>query len=201
MELPQTFKELSYILDKELHFKNILIVNTETTGSFLDSLFLENRTTRIKYTPNTHDELAKKLKEINQTFDLICLDPFHGYKESSEDLALLTSYLSEDGVLICHDCYPPNSKTASRDFVEGEWCGVTYLAFIEFAFHHSTMFYGIINRDYGLGIISKKEIIYVKQIIYHEKQNKCITLFKNGFDEQAYEYFTTDSNDIINVIN
>ncbi len=201
MELPQTFKELSYILDADLHFKNILVVNTETTGSFLDTMFLEKRTTRIMYTRNIHDQLATKLKEINQTFDLICLDPFHEYKESSEDLELLASYLSEDGVLICHDCYPPNSKIASRDFVKGEWCGVTYLAFIEFAFQHSTMFYGIINRDYGLGIISKKEIKYVKKIIDHEKQNKCITLFKNGFDEQAYEYFTTHLNEIMNVIN
>jgi hypothetical protein len=38
----------------------------------------------------------------------------------------------------------------------GGWCGVTYYCFVEFALNNPDYFYGIINRDFGLGIISKK---------------------------------------------
>ena len=98
--------------------------------AFLDKIFLEKNVIRINYTPKTHHTLFETINNINTKFDLICLDSFHEYKESIADLLLLTSVLSENGILICHDCCPPNKKCTTSYYKKGEWCGVTYVAFI-----------------------------------------------------------------------
>ena len=200
MNLPRNFRELSYLLDKERNFNNILIVNTTKTGPFLDRMFVEKRTTRIKCSIDDNNALAETLQQLNTTFELICLDPYHEYEQSNKYLSTAASFLAEDGILICHDCSPPNVKCTSRRFIKGEWCGVTYASFVEFAYNNPTMFYAVINRDYGLGIVTKKEMQYVRKIDSNEKQRRFLELFKNS-DEEAYAYFRTHAHEMVNLIN
>ena len=168
--LPENFKELSYILDKKFNFKNILIVNTPITGHFLNEMFLEERTTRLVYNHNNYNEFVETITNINKKFDLICVDPYHEYKESISSFRLFTLLLNDDGILISHDCNPPTFESSSHIYKQGEWCGVTYAAFIEIAYNNPDWYYAIINKDYGLGIISKKEIQFVKKIIDTDNQ-------------------------------
>jgi len=214
MELPKSFNDLCIMFDNQFNFKNILCVRHPTGGMFLNKLFLnKSNVTRILYETNNikqpkcdkgpnmlikHSDLKNVLEGFNKKFDLICLDPFHEYYESSSDLSLLASFLLDDGILVCHDCNIFNKDIHTPYFIHKDWLGVTYYCFVEFAYNNPDYYYAVINKDCGLGIISKKEIQFVKKV-HNEKQKQLIEIFKNNTDE-AYDYFKNNVNELINLI-
>jgi hypothetical protein len=203
VDLPKKFNDLYLLLNEKCAFKNILIVNTKTTGSFLDKMCLDKTPIRIKYNSNNLDELVKKLNGLSdkpERFDLILLDPYHEYNHSMVALRMLTALLDETGILISHDCYPPNFNLTSPVCTKGAWCGVTYAAFIENAYDNPNFYYAVINNDYGLGILSKLEIVFVKKIMENEKQTQFLEMFKQNDYENAYNYLKQYSNEIINLV-
>ena len=108
--------------------------------------------------------------------------------------------MDNNGILICHDCYPQNFDFTSPKYIRGVWCGVTYAAFIENSYNNPDFYYAVINNDYGLGIMSKIETQFVKKIYNNEKQKIFLDLFTNNKYEDAYNYLQNNSNDIINLI-
>ena len=200
LHLPKDFNNLYSLLNNEHLFKNILIVNTTTTGLFLDTMCLDKKTIRIKYNHYDFDNFITEINSISEKFDLILVDPYHEYKHSIITFKMLTLLLDENGILISHDCYPEKFSLTSPIYKKGEWCGVTYAAFIENSYNNPDFYYAVINNDYGLGIISKEEIPFVKKIFDKEKQKIFLDIFKNCDYEDAYNYFKNNSNNIINLI-
>lgn len=196
MTLPNKFGDLTNKLDKKLNFKSILLVNTH----YLNHLFSGDRTLKISFIPDKYDEFENYILKLNNKFDLICVDPYHEYKQSIDTFNVLLPLLNENGILISHDCYPPNFMSSYPTYKGGEWCGATYAAFIEIAYQHPEWYYAIINKDYGLGIISKKQIEYVKKITNNTSQKIFLDMFKSNQYEDAYQYFRAYSSDIINVV-
>jgi len=193
------------ILDNACTFKHILIVNTQSTGLFLDSMCLNKRPypLRIKYNSNNFEDFIAKVNHVirmNKKFDLILVDPYHEYSQSSSIFKILTPLLNETtGILISHDCYPPEFGMTSPVYQKNEWCGVTYAAFIENAYNNPNLYYVVINTDYGLGIVSTRPFAGLTKISAREKQEAFLRMFKNGEYENAYNYFTAQSTDIINL--
>jgi hypothetical protein len=194
------------------NYNDILFVRTPTTGEWLDKLLINNNNiTRILYNTNIIQKytfhksttiidsiyLENKLNYLNKKFDLICIDPFHEYTYSKRDLFFLSSLLTEKGILICHDCFPPNKDMASPKFKTGSWCGETYVAFVEFAYNNPNLFYGILNIDTGIGIISKIQLELLTNNFDIYKQKQLLTLHENSND--TYTYFCENSKDIINI--
>ena len=151
----------------------MLIVNTNgipQTGEFLDHILEEKNPVRIQYTDDKHNEFIIKINELTKSdkkFDLICLDPYHTYDISLTDYNLLTPLLSDNGIIISHDCYPPEYRyipTINPDSsINRVWCGETYVAFVKFSEENPHLFYAVIKYDVGLGIISKTQIQFVKK--------------------------------------
>ena len=54
-------------------------------------------------------------------YDVILVDPWHGYEASLRDMHLALSVLSEGGVLVVHDCSPQSLDLAGPSFVGGCW--------------------------------------------------------------------------------
>ena len=198
--LPKKFNDLYILLNDKYLFENILIVNTSVTGVFLDKMCLDKNPIRIKYNFNDLNNFITTINGICKKFDLILVDPYHEYNHSITTFKMLTPLLNENGILISHDCYPPKFSITSPKYVKGIWCGVTYAAFIENSYNNPDFYYSVINNDYGLGIMSKVEIPFVKKIVDKEKQKIFLDLFKKDDYENAYNYFKTYSNDIINLI-
>lgn len=145
------------------------------------------------------NQLEEKIKSLNKKFDLICMDPFHEYDESKRDFTFLLSLLNDDGKIISHDCYPPKKELSVPKYITGEWCGVTYLTFVEIAYKNPNYYYGILNIDTGIGIISKKEFLTLKNNLNKEKQEELLLLHQNN-DIRTYDYFTENCKDLINMI-
>ena len=197
------------------NFKNILLVRTPTTAPWMDNILNNESNINIvcimyniiqdKYSKNPdythieHNKMNDYLKSLNIKFDAICVDPYHEYKESNMDFTILSSYLSDDGILISHDCYPPKKEYATKQFKHGYWCGLTYICFIELAYNNPQWYYSIINNDNGIGIMSKKIIspLTINTIFDRKKQEELITIKEN---HTAYNYFIENKNNLINII-
>ncbi len=198
-------------------YTSILFIRTPPTGGWLDNFLKNNKNIiRILYKTQHHnkktkilahpltkiinsEELEHKLKTFNKTFDLICVDPFHEYEYSKRDFFLLSSYLTDNGMIISHDCFPKNEAYANPKFNPGAWSGETYIALVEFAYNNPEYFYGIIELDTGIGIISKKEFNGLTNKLNKDKQKELLLLHKNS--DKPYEYFCNNGKEIINTIN
>lgn len=197
--------------------KNILFIRTPTTGNWLDNLFINNtNVVRILY--DTHfitginssniknkieyKDLEEELRRLDKKYDLICIDPFHTYEISKSNLDVLYSYLTEDGTLISHDCFPSMTSLARPTYCKNNaWCGETYVALVEFAYHHPELFYGILNTDTGIGIISKtNNIPFLTNTLDVGKQKILLEKHKNENFIQTYTYFLENATKIINAI-
>lgn len=224
MDISKYFKKFNkfgdiitlFILDIFLEYnpQNILFVRTCTTGSWLDKIFIDNDrvdrilyyTDKIKQPTTSHkstiiinsNNLESKLSSLNKKYDLICIDTWHEYNMSIRDLNIISQYLNNEGTLISHDCCPWNKLVANPQFIEGAWCGETYISFVNFAYNNPKLYYAIINIDTGIGIISKRKMPFLSNKLNAIKQQNLLYLYKNNAN--YYDYFMHNLKDIINVI-
>lgn len=194
--------------------ESVLFVRTPTTGNWLDKVLINiPSVTRIIYDTHKiprfrfhkssiiieHGILDDVLRSKNKRFDLICLDSFHEYSYSKSDLSLLSSYLTERGVMVCHDCFPSSKSMAAPMYKPLGWNGETYIAFIEFAYHNPDLFYGLLNIDTGIGIISKLQINGLHNHFNKDKQQLLLS-HREDDGGDPYTYFCENSRDMMNVI-
>jgi hypothetical protein len=103
------------------------------------------------------DDCLNEIKRRQLGFDIILVDPWHEYGTSWRDLNVAFDLISEGGALVVHDCLPPRSgPVISPTYVEGEWCGVTYEAYLDFVLGRADLDYYTVDTDYGCGVIRKK---------------------------------------------
>jgi hypothetical protein len=90
-----------------------------------------------------------------QTFDIVFVDPHHTYECSARDIQEAFRMVSPGGAVVVHDCLPPNRAAADPRHVPGDWCGVTYKAYIDFVLGNPDLDYFTVDADYGCGVILK----------------------------------------------
>jgi hypothetical protein len=95
------------------------------------------------------------IRDAGLRYDIILVDPFHEYDTSYRDLQEAFDLIDEGGMLVVHDCLPPNAAIATPKFVPGAWCGVTYKAYLDFVCARRNLVYRTVDADYGCGLISK----------------------------------------------
>ena len=89
-------------------------------------------------------------------YDVILVDPFHEYETSYRDLCDAFDLIDDGGMLVVHDCLPPDDPTVvAPTFTHGAWWGVTYKAYLDFVGARSDLDYRTIDTDCGCGIIRK----------------------------------------------
>jgi hypothetical protein len=143
------------------------------------------------------DDLESTVHSLGKRFDLIAMDPFHEYEYSCRAFHLMYSFLSDRGRLVCHDCFPPRPSMAVPAFTTGAWCGETYLALIEFASRNPHLYYGVLNVDTGIGIVSKIDAPYLSNRLDREKQAHVLSLPDAS---KRYSYFREHSVDLIHAM-
>ena len=88
-------------------------------------------------------------------FDLVFVDPFHTYACSLRDIVYALQLIKPEGIVLIHDCDPPKEEIAGPEFRHGDWCGVTYAAYLDLLLQAADLQYVTVDTDYGCGIISK----------------------------------------------
>ena len=102
--------------------------------------------------------------------DIVFIDGLHTFEQSLLDAVNALQYLNPDGLIILHDCYPPDAVTATpaRSIGEarqlagsawkGQWCGdVWKTPYYLYNFEQESLEVCVLDMDYGLGVIRKKK--------------------------------------------
>lgn len=99
-------------------------------------------------------DVAPLLEAIGSArFDVILVDPWHTYGESRRDLEAALALLEPGGALVVHDCLPVREEIAQPQPRDGEWCGLTYKAFVDFVAARPQLSTVTVDTDYGCGIV------------------------------------------------
>ena len=98
-------------------------------------------------------ECVKAIRARELKYDVILVDPFHEYEPSARDLREAVDLLNPAGTIIVHDCFPRDAAIAGREFIDGEWCGITYKAYLDFMLASNNLIFCTVDTDYGCGVI------------------------------------------------
>lgn len=161
-------------LAREYGFTRYLEICTTTTGrrfDVVDADILPIRHRLVYRCPESYDDGAiitfrtaneysyELIRTIDCTlsdelrYDIILVDSFHSYESTLIDLHGAACLLRPGGILVVHDCNPRDSQTVTREFREGEWCGLTYQAFLDFVWAIDPSGYCTVDTDFGCGIV------------------------------------------------
>jgi len=101
-------------------------------------------------------ECIRKIRARQLRFDVILVDAWHEYDTATRDLRDALSLLQPRGTVVVHDCLPPSEALASPIYRAGEWCGVTYKAYLDFVLARPQLEYRTVDIDFGCGVIRSR---------------------------------------------
>lgn len=97
----------------------------------------------------------------NRPVEIALIDGMHEYAYALRDIENTLSHLSDDGIIIVHDCNPQLQEQAcsfeeyrERDFT-GIWNGDVWKAILHLRSHRDDINVFVLDCDHGLGIIQK----------------------------------------------
>jgi hypothetical protein len=104
------------------------------------------------------EDALTALKLSANKVDICLVDAFHTYDYTTRDLTCAYELLGDGGVLVVHDCSPPNEAWASPTFAPNDWSGESYRSYLDFVLTRDDLDYCTVDVDYGCGIIFKNRI-------------------------------------------
>lgn len=87
-----------------------------------------------------------------ERFDLVFIDGLHLNEQVRMDILNTTSVLNPGGVVVIHDCDPPNERAGGREMCGGVWCGDVWWEWSRFR-QDSTGMSFTVDTDLGCGVI------------------------------------------------
>jgi hypothetical protein len=95
------------------------------------------------------------IRREGRSFDIALIDSWHQFETSWRDLIEAFGLIRDDGMLVVHDCLPPRVEIAGPHYITGEWCGVSYQAYVDFISERNDLAVYTVDTDYGCGVIRK----------------------------------------------
>jgi SAM-dependent methyltransferase len=122
-------------------------------------------TEKEKFHQMTSDEFfANPPKEIlEKGLDIVFVDGLHTYEQSLRDVENALRYLSNNGIIVIHDCLsnspvnamPTYEEAKQHPNFEGNWTGEVYKTIIHLRALRDDLFIAVVNVDWGVGIVKK----------------------------------------------
>jgi hypothetical protein len=115
----------------------------------------------------TSDEFFKQLdsggldKNFNYKWDIIFIDGLHVSSQVELDIRNSLNHLSENGVIVVHDCNPPTLHHAREDYsnhdtpAKGIWNGTVWKTFFKMRCTEPNLDMCVVDCDWGVGLIKK----------------------------------------------
>ncbi len=160
-------------------------------GTKLKWLFKIPYNFRNNYFEITSDHFFQRKGVFLNNFgkiDIVFIDGLHTFEGSLKDALNSLKYLTTNGVIVMHDCYPPNkaSATPAKSYSEvkqlkptgwnGLWCGDVWKTIVylrERYSDHLEIF--VLNTDFGLGVVkikvNKKLNLEINQELFKKIDN------------------------------
>jgi hypothetical protein len=117
---------------------------------FDDGLAIDYRSTTLDIS-----ECLTAISAEGRSFDIALVDSRYEFEPSWRDLVEAFRLIRADGMLVVHDCLPPRPEIAVPKYITGEWCGVSYQAYVDFISQRHDLAVYTVDTDYGCGVIRK----------------------------------------------
>jgi hypothetical protein len=135
--------------------------------------YMKNPTNfRNRYFRETSDDFFKNREAYlrkKSYVDIALVDGLHTYEQSLKDVMNVLKYLNPQGLIVMHDCYPPDEVAATParsvenaieiagDKWKKVWCGEVWKTILYLRKKYpDELDVCVINADFGLGIVRKK---------------------------------------------
>jgi hypothetical protein len=125
---------------------------------------LENPENPVKY-PFTSDEFFSKLENnlldlpSDYKWDLVFIDGLHLSYQVEKDILNSLNHLTEDGVIVIHDCdpfmYEVNYIRVIEDYLGISWNGTVWKTIYKLKATRSDLNICTVNTDEGVGLIKR----------------------------------------------
>jgi hypothetical protein len=167
------------------------LINCETKHSVDPGYENDENQVDYQYTSDTFFKLLEN-KGLNllttYKWDVIFIDGLHISNQVEKDILNSLNHLSENGVIVLHDCNPLNLWMAREDFIiDGiahGWNGTVWKSIYKLRATRPDLFVCTVDTDYGIGIVKRG------------KQECCD--FNNSFYE--YREFEKNKKEHLNLI-
>jgi hypothetical protein len=139
---------------------------------------------------------------IKNKIEIALVDGMHEYAYALRDVENILNYLSDDGVIIMHDCNPA-TKEAARTYEEwkamgmtGQWNGDVWKAIVHLRSLRKDIDVFVLDCDYGLGIITKRKpendlnfsAQQINSFTYEDFNANRVQWINLKRDDYSYEY-------------
>ena len=151
-----------------------------------------------KYYRGTSDNyFASKIN--SHRLDVAFIDGLHTYQQSLKDSINALSHLKDNGVIVVHDCNPPNEAAAypaqsydnaaslNQPGWTGIWCGDVWKSICILRSTRKDLKIFVLDFDFGLGIITRGEA------------DNCLNLSPQDIDRMTYKEFSQNRTELLNL--
>ena len=153
-KLPDRWKLINELIEKN-NYQNYLEIGCSTDACFRN-IKAANKIGVDPFSGGTHRMTSDEFFASNkEKFDIIFIDGLHQYAQVRNDIVNSLNALSDNGVIILHDCLPLNYYAQLPFPSGGDWNGDTWKAFVE-ARTWASADSALCLIDHGLGIIKKR---------------------------------------------
>lgn len=186
---PSRFDLVNTLINKH-GYKNYLEIGCSTDACF-QNIAAENKIGVDPFSGGTHRMTSDDFFLNNaQKFDIIFIDGLHTYEQVLKDMVNSLQALSDDGVILVHDCLPRNFYAQLPFPTGGDWNGDVWKAFMQIrSLDEADSALCLI--DHGVGVIKKRQnsnkLAFRPQDFKELKYRDLVTNYKNWLNAKSYE--------------
>lgn len=136
----------------------------------------------------TSDEFFELIKGKDIKYDIVFIDGLHHSEQVDKDITNSLENLTDEGIIVLHDCNPPTEGHAAVPRQQGEWNGDVYKSILKIRYQNIFDCF-VIDADWGCGVIRKGSI---------PENNISIIEYKKGISD--WVYFHNNRKKLLNLI-
>ena len=155
----------------------------------------------------TSDDWFNEISNKKISYDIIFIDGLHESKQVDKDIQNSIKYLSEEGVIVIHDCSPIKYENTLSDSDEKYWNGDVWKSFVKKRFDNlgdDRYFSYTIDTDHGCGILDfcKKTKNNYTRSIYRQLNISQKSIIEENYnsEQDRFENFSNNRVDLLNLI-
>lgn len=125
--------------------------------------------------------------DISQKYDIIFIDGLHHAEQVDKDIENSLQHLNDNGIIVVHDCNPPEYEIQTVPRKTGIWNGDVWKSIVKLRCTRPDLAVRVVDTDWGIGIIHPGS-----QQLYNIQSYDQIV---NNWD-----YFDANREEILNII-
>ena len=136
--------------------------------------------------PITSDQFFDFIKGHDIKYDIIFIDGLHHSDQVDKDIINSLNHLAPNGVIVMHDCNPPEYEIQLVPRQTGIWNGDVWKSLVKLRCTNPNLEINVVDADWGVGILK----VGSQQVYSKESLEKCLN----------YQYFDNNREEMMNII-